>query len=181
MGVWHVIDVAEGCKVKRILVTPGARLSLQSHKHRSEHWMVIQGEAYCEVDGVESLVRHGESIDVVLEVRHRLGNLASVSNPVGFEYLKVEPTCLEPREVGAPETRHRPVMLVRREVSGPSRRSPRRPRVQQRVIRLHRTRSAMRGSHGAPHLGVAGHAALPGEVRRPRRPALHERRDACLG
>jgi len=77
-GAWHVIDVADDYKIKRIHVTPGARLSLQSHEHRSEHWVVIQGEATCEVDGVESLVQHGESIDVAVGARHRLGNQGTV-------------------------------------------------------------------------------------------------------
>jgi mannose-6-phosphate isomerase len=73
-GSWHVIDVEDGFKIKRIHVKPGSRLSLQTHEHRSEHWVVIQGEATCEIDGVESVVRHGESIDVPLGARHRLGN-----------------------------------------------------------------------------------------------------------
>src|SRR6188472_1450519 len=73
-GSWHVIDVAEGYKIKRIHVNPGARLSLQSHEHRSEHWVVIQGQAICEVDGVQSLVRAEESIDVPKGAKHRLGN-----------------------------------------------------------------------------------------------------------
>ena len=73
-GSWHVIDVADGYKIKRIHVDPGARLSLQSHVHRSEHWVVIQGEATCVIDGQESVVRHGESIDVPLGAQHRLGN-----------------------------------------------------------------------------------------------------------
>ncbi len=65
-GSWHVIDVADGYKIKRIHVNPGSRLSLQSHEHRSEHWVVIQGEATCEINGVESVVKHDESIDVPL-------------------------------------------------------------------------------------------------------------------
>lgn len=73
-GSWHVIDVADGFKIKRIHVKPSARLSLQSHEHRSEHWVIIQGEATCEINGTESVVRHGESIDVPLGARHRLGN-----------------------------------------------------------------------------------------------------------
>ncbi len=73
-GSWHVIDVADGYKIKRIHVNPGSRLSLQSHEHRSEHWVVIQGEATCEINGVESVVKHDESIDVPLGARHRLGN-----------------------------------------------------------------------------------------------------------
>jgi mannose-6-phosphate isomerase len=73
-GSWHVIDVADGYKIKRIHVNPGSRLSLQSHEHRSEHWVVIQGEATCEVDGVVSVVKHDQSIDVPLGAHHRLGN-----------------------------------------------------------------------------------------------------------
>ena len=73
-GSWHVIDVADGYKIKRIHVHPGARLSLQSHEHRSEHWVVIQGEATCEIDGTISRIRQGESIDVGLGATHRLGN-----------------------------------------------------------------------------------------------------------
>ena len=73
-GSWHVIDVADGYKIKRIHVNPGARLSLQSHEHRSEHWVVIQGEATCEVDGESPSCGQGESIDVPLGAQHRLGN-----------------------------------------------------------------------------------------------------------
>jgi len=73
-GSWHIIDVADGYKIKRIHVNPRSRLSLQSHEHRSEHWVVIQGEATCEVHGEISVVRQGESIDVPLGAPHRLGN-----------------------------------------------------------------------------------------------------------
>ena len=73
-GSWHVIDVSEGYKIKRIHVNPGSRLSLQSHEHRSEHWVVIQGVATCQINDVATTVEHGESIDVPLGARHRLGN-----------------------------------------------------------------------------------------------------------
>jgi mannose-6-phosphate isomerase len=73
-GSWHVIDVAHGYKIKRIHVNPGARLSLQSHEHRSEHWVVIQGVATCEIDGELITVNRDESIDVPLGAKHRLGN-----------------------------------------------------------------------------------------------------------
>jgi mannose-6-phosphate isomerase len=76
-GSWHVIDVADGYKIKRIHVTPGSRLSLQSHTHRSEHWVVVQGEATCEIDGETSTIHKGESIDVGLGATHRLGNKGS--------------------------------------------------------------------------------------------------------
>ena len=73
-GSWHVIDVAEGYKIKRIHVSPGSRLSLQSHERRSEHWVVIQGVATCEIDGELITVSRDQSIDVPLGARHRLGN-----------------------------------------------------------------------------------------------------------
>jgi len=73
-GSWHVIDVADGYKIKRIHVNPGARLSLQSHAHRSEHWVVIQGKATCEINGEVTTVSPGESVDVPLSAQHRLGN-----------------------------------------------------------------------------------------------------------
>jgi len=73
-GSWHVIDVADGYKIKRIHVHPGARLSLQTHELRSEHWVVIQGQATCLVDGTEYKVAAEESIDVPMGAKHRLGN-----------------------------------------------------------------------------------------------------------
>ena len=77
-GSWHVIDVNDGYKIKRIHVTPGARLSLQTHEHRSEHWVVIQGVATATVGDSVFTVRAGESIDVPQGAKHRLGNDGSV-------------------------------------------------------------------------------------------------------
>ena len=73
-GSWHVIDVNDGYKIKRIHVKPGCRLSLQTHKHRSEHWVVIEGVATATVDERVSRVHAGESIDVAQGARHRLAN-----------------------------------------------------------------------------------------------------------
>jgi mannose-6-phosphate isomerase-like protein (cupin superfamily) len=73
-GSWHVLDMNDGYKVKRIHVAPGCRLSLQTHQHRSEHWIVIQGVATCTVDDTESMVSAGHSIGVPRGARHRLAN-----------------------------------------------------------------------------------------------------------
>ncbi len=73
-GSWHVLGEQPGHKVKRIHVTPGRRLSLQSHEHRAEHWVVVAGTATCEVDGELRVVHQGGSVDVPLGARHRLGN-----------------------------------------------------------------------------------------------------------
>jgi mannose-6-phosphate isomerase-like protein (cupin superfamily) len=73
-GSFTVLEEGPGYKVKRITVAPSGRLSLQSHKHRSEHWTVVTGEATVTVgDSVRTLTR-GLSIDIALGARHRLEN-----------------------------------------------------------------------------------------------------------
>ena len=49
-GEFQVIDSGDGFQVKRIIVLPGKRLSLQSHKFRKEHWVVSSGEAEVEIN-----------------------------------------------------------------------------------------------------------------------------------
>jgi mannose-1-phosphate guanylyltransferase/mannose-6-phosphate isomerase len=61
-------------QVKRIVVNPGAALSLQSHKHRSEHWVVVQGTARVTVDGEVSLLGQNESTYIPQGAIHRLEN-----------------------------------------------------------------------------------------------------------
>jgi mannose-6-phosphate isomerase len=73
-GWWQVLDEGAGYKVKRITVDAGARLSLQTHRHRSEHWFVVAGEATCVVGERQVVLREGDSIDVRRGVRHRIGN-----------------------------------------------------------------------------------------------------------
>ncbi len=73
-GSWHILDESTGYKVKRIHVNPGARLSYQSHSHRSEHWVVLCGTATALIDDTEVTAQAGESIDVPLGAKHRLIN-----------------------------------------------------------------------------------------------------------
>ena len=73
-GTWHVIDVADGYKIKRIHVVPHQRLSYQTHEHRSEHWVVIAGTATCTIEGETVVVPAGESVDVPTGARHRIAN-----------------------------------------------------------------------------------------------------------
>jgi mannose-6-phosphate isomerase len=74
-GSFHVLDEQAGFKVKRIVVTPGGRLSLQSHKHRSEHWTVVNGTATVTVGEVVKSMTRGQSVDIALGAKHRLENL----------------------------------------------------------------------------------------------------------
>jgi mannose-6-phosphate isomerase-like protein (cupin superfamily) len=75
-GSWYVLDEDTGYKVKRIHVHSGARLSYQSHAHRSEHWVVLTGQATAIIDDVEITAGPGESIDVPCGAKHRLVNNA---------------------------------------------------------------------------------------------------------
>ena len=61
-------------QVKRIFVKPGAALSLQSHNHRSEHWIVVEGTARVTIDSEIKLITEGESIYVPLGSIHRMEN-----------------------------------------------------------------------------------------------------------
>jgi mannose-6-phosphate isomerase-like protein (cupin superfamily) len=64
----------KGFKVKKISVKPGAALSLQSHKHRSEHWVVVEGSAVVTIDESVKVIGPGQSIYVPLLSIHRLEN-----------------------------------------------------------------------------------------------------------
>ncbi|ADD69540.1 mannose-1-phosphate guanylyltransferase/ mannose-6-phosphate isomerase [Denitrovibrio acetiphilus DSM 12809] len=71
-GTYCVIESGYGYKVKKIVVLPGRRLSLQSHKQRSEHWVVVSGEAKV-TRGEEILnIKNNESIYISAGTKHRL-------------------------------------------------------------------------------------------------------------
>jgi mannose-1-phosphate guanylyltransferase/mannose-1-phosphate guanylyltransferase/mannose-6-phosphate isomerase len=69
-----VLDEGADFKVKRIVVTPGGRLSLQSHKHRAEHWIVVAGEATVTVSETVRLLSRGQAVDIRQGDVHRLEN-----------------------------------------------------------------------------------------------------------
>ena len=73
-GFYESLIQGERFQVKRIVVTPGAKLSLQKHFHRAEHWVVVNGSAIVTRDGVEMLVRENESVYLPLGCVHRLEN-----------------------------------------------------------------------------------------------------------
>lgn len=73
-GWFEVLATRGRFQVKRIFVNPGAALSLQSHHHRSEHWIVVAGTAKVTVDDSETLVTEGQSAFIPLGAVHRLEN-----------------------------------------------------------------------------------------------------------
>ena len=77
-GWFETLVLAERFQVKRIVVHPGASLSLQSHVHRSEHWIVVSGTARVTVDDHVTLVTENQSIYVPLGAVHRMENPGKV-------------------------------------------------------------------------------------------------------
>ena len=73
-GTYEVLTESDGYKVKRITVVPGGRLSLQSHQHRSEHWVVVTGIATVTVGENVREVAMNEHVHIPLQAKHRLEN-----------------------------------------------------------------------------------------------------------
>jgi len=77
-GSYQQIDLGGRFQVKRITVKPGRKLSLQSHFHRAEHWVVVEGTAKVTIDETVKLVRENESVYIPLGAVHRLENPGSI-------------------------------------------------------------------------------------------------------
>ncbi|WP_371223635.1 mannose-1-phosphate guanylyltransferase/mannose-6-phosphate isomerase [Roseovarius sp. 2305UL8-3] len=77
-GWFESLAIGDRFQVKRIHVHPGAALSLQSHHHRSEHWIVVQGTAKVTIDGTEQLVSENQSVYIPLAAVHRMENPGKV-------------------------------------------------------------------------------------------------------
>lgn len=71
-GTYKVIEEDNDYKVKKIIVQPGRKLSLQSHLHRSEHWVVVSGKAKVTKGNQEFIVSDNESIYIPKKEKHRL-------------------------------------------------------------------------------------------------------------
>jgi len=77
-GSYTILDELDSYKVKRIVVNPGKRLSLQKHFHRSEHWIVVSGTATVTRGEDEYLVRANESTYIPMGEIHRLENVGKI-------------------------------------------------------------------------------------------------------
>lgn len=73
-GSYETIDLSDRFQVKRIVVNPGAALSLQKHFHRAEHWIVVKGTALITVGDKEVVLREDQSTYIPLGTMHRLEN-----------------------------------------------------------------------------------------------------------
>ena len=77
-GYYTVLEEGERYKLKRIVVNPGKKLSLQMHYHRSEHWIVIKGTAKVTIGDREIFIHENESAYVPKSTLHRLENPGKV-------------------------------------------------------------------------------------------------------
>jgi len=77
-GWFESLVVGNRFQVKRIVVHPGAALSLQSHHHRAEHWIVVEGTAKVTVDDEVRLVTENQSVYIPLGAKHRMENPGKV-------------------------------------------------------------------------------------------------------
>ncbi|MDB4229138.1 mannose-1-phosphate guanylyltransferase/mannose-6-phosphate isomerase [Paracoccaceae bacterium] len=77
-GWFEILATQSRFQVKRILVNPGAALSLQSHNHRSEHWIVVEGTIRVTVNDEIQLLTEGQSVFIPLGAVHRMENPGKV-------------------------------------------------------------------------------------------------------
>ncbi|HIQ46419.1 MAG TPA: mannose-1-phosphate guanylyltransferase/mannose-6-phosphate isomerase [Sulfurovum sp.] len=77
-GTYTVLENMPGYKIKRIVVKPGKRLSLQKHYHRNEHWIVVSGTATVTVGEEMRLIRPNESTYIKMGEVHRLENQGKI-------------------------------------------------------------------------------------------------------
>jgi mannose-1-phosphate guanylyltransferase/mannose-6-phosphate isomerase len=73
-GAYEGLDAGDGFLVKRITVNPGARLSLQRHQHRAEHWIVVRGVAEITRENVIQTLEANQSFYIPIGDKHRLAN-----------------------------------------------------------------------------------------------------------
>ena len=69
----HLLDEPY-CKVKRIIVKPEQRLSYQYHHHRTEHWVIVQGDAIVTLNDEEHIFTEGMVVEIPVGTKHRVEN-----------------------------------------------------------------------------------------------------------
>lgn len=77
-GYFQLLQAGHRFQVKRLMVKPGEKLSLQRHFHRSEHWIIVNGTALVTRDGEQFMVRENESVYLPMGSVHRLENPGSI-------------------------------------------------------------------------------------------------------
>lgn len=73
-GNWEVLATGPRYILKRIIVLPLQRLSLQYHHHRAEHWTIVEGRGEVTLDHELMIVGHGEHVHIPIGAHHRIRN-----------------------------------------------------------------------------------------------------------
>ena len=73
-GSYQIIDQGENFLVKKIIVNPHSKLSLQSHDHRSEHWVIVEGKAEVTINNDITTLEANQSTYIPSKTKHRLSN-----------------------------------------------------------------------------------------------------------
>ena len=73
-GSFEIVDRGQGFQVKRLIVDPGAAVSLQMHQHRAEHWVVVKGTAKVTSGDQVNLLNENQSAHIPVAAKHRLEN-----------------------------------------------------------------------------------------------------------
>ena len=73
-GSYQIIDQGENFVVKKIVVKPSGKLSLQSHKYRSEHWIIVEGRAEVTINDNITTLEPNQNTYIPPETKHRLAN-----------------------------------------------------------------------------------------------------------
>lgn len=81
-GHYEVLSDESDHKVKRIIIDPGKRLSLQRHRRRAEHWFILRGEALVTLGEKEVSLKKGESANIPQGKAHRIANVGK--DPLTF-------------------------------------------------------------------------------------------------
>jgi mannose-1-phosphate guanylyltransferase/mannose-6-phosphate isomerase len=76
-GSYETVSMGDGFRVKRIVVDPGAQLSLQLHHHRSEHWVIVRGTALVRVNDKTELRRENQAVFIPVGAKHRVANVGN--------------------------------------------------------------------------------------------------------
>jgi len=75
-GYWEEYLNEPGYRVKRIIIRPGKRFSLQYHHHRSEHWVIVKGRGNLTIDNACKTITVGDHVFIPVGCRHRLKNIS---------------------------------------------------------------------------------------------------------
>src|SRR3546814_15193906 len=76
-GAWRVVDAAASFITKRVEVKPGHRLSLQFHRPRSEHWVIVAGNGEATVDTTIAQLKHDDHVSLTCGAHHAIHNTPS--------------------------------------------------------------------------------------------------------